>query len=158
MQQLLQKDDFLPSQYRQPQSKYALYPLHVAVDESFSIAIVVWDVGQSTPIHDHGTWGVIGVVQGTEHEIQYAPPSSEGEALMVRRDHYLQEGEVDICCSSEQDIHKVECASPQPCVGIHVYGGNLGKIERHTYDPLTGAKKGAVTPWVPVPTSYSSRT
>ncbi|MBT2258326.1 cysteine dioxygenase family protein [Priestia megaterium] len=156
MQQLLQEGDVLPSQYRKPNPKYALYPLHVAVDESFSVAVAVWDVGQATPIHDHGTWGVIGVVQGTEHEIQYTRPSGEGEAPVVRRDRYLQEGEVAICCSSEQDLHKVECASPDPCVGIHVYGGNIGKIERHIYDPYTGVKKVAVTPWVPVPTSHST--
>ncbi|MGG1220443.1 cysteine dioxygenase family protein [Priestia endophytica] len=151
MRHLLQNDNVLPLQYRQPNPKYALYPLYVADDESFSVAAAVWDVGQSTPVHDHGTWGVIGVVQGTEHEIQYTSPSNENEELITCNDRYIQKGEVVVCCSSEQDLHKVQCASENPCVGIHVYGGNIGKIERHIYDPHTGKKRASVSPWVPVP-------
>ncbi|MCM3538719.1 hypothetical protein [Priestia endophytica] len=151
MQQLLNLGDILPDQYLQPQSKSALYPLHIAQDESFSIAVTVFNVGQPSPTHDHGTWGVIGVVQGVEHEIKYAHPSSKNEPLIVLKDRYIREGEVGICCSSEQDLHRVECASSIPCVGIHVYGRNIGKIERHIYDPNTGKKRAGVTPWVPVP-------
>lgn len=36
MRHLLQADNILPSQYRQPNPKYALYPLYIADDESFS--------------------------------------------------------------------------------------------------------------------------
>ncbi|MCY9093299.1 cysteine dioxygenase family protein [Bacillus mojavensis] len=153
MRHLLQADNILPSQYRQPNQKYALYPLYIADDESFSIAVAVWDVGQSTPVHDHGTWGVIGVVQGTEHEIQYASPSNKHEELIACNDRYILQGEVVVCCSTDQDLHKVECASNDPCVGIHVYGGNIGKIERHIYDTHTGKKRVAVSHWVPVPAS-----
>ncbi|MBX9971069.1 hypothetical protein H7K06_26480 [Priestia aryabhattai] len=151
MKKLLKLGNVLPTQYMQPQPKSALYPLYIAPDESFSIAITVFNVGQPSPTHDHGTWGVIGVVQGVEHEIKYARPSSENEPLTVLKDRYIQEGEVGICCSSEQDLHQVECASSVPCVGIHVYGRNIGKIERHIYNSQTGAKKVGVTPWVPVP-------
>ncbi|MFP3887952.1 cysteine dioxygenase family protein [Priestia filamentosa] len=151
MQQLLNLGNILPDQYLQPQSKSALYPLHIAQDESFSIAITVFNVGQPSPTHDHGTWGVIGVVQGVEHEIKYARPSRENEPLTILKDRYIREGEVGICCSSEQDLHRVECASSIPCVGIHVYGRNIGKIERHIYDSNTGKKRAGVTPWVPVP-------
>jgi predicted metal-dependent enzyme (double-stranded beta helix superfamily) len=156
MQQLLKSEKVLPEQYMQPNPKYALYPLHIAEDESFVIAVAVWDVGQATPMHDHGTWGVIGVVQGTEREIKYARPSSENEPLTVIKDRYIREGEVGTCCSSEQDIHKVECASSIPCVGLHVYGRNIGEIERHMYDPQTGAKKVGKTPWGSVPESNST--
>ncbi|MGK9185321.1 cysteine dioxygenase family protein [Priestia filamentosa] len=156
MQQLLKSEKVLPDQYMQPQSKFALYPLYIAQDESFSIAVTVFDVGQSTPMHDHKTWGVIGVVQGVEHEIKYDRPSNESEPLTVLKDRYIQEGEIGTCCSSEQDLHKVECASSVPCVGIHVYGNNIGKIERDMYNPQTGAKKGTVTRWNTVPNLNST--
>jgi predicted metal-dependent enzyme (double-stranded beta helix superfamily) len=156
MQQLLKSEKVLPDQYMQPQPTSALYPLHVAQDESFSIAVTVFNVGQPSPMHDHGTWGVIGVVKGVEHEIKYARPSRENEPLTVVQDRYIREGEVGICCSSEQDLHQVECASLMPCIGIHVYGANIGKIERHMYNPQTGAKKVGITPWVPVPDSNST--
>jgi predicted metal-dependent enzyme (double-stranded beta helix superfamily) len=35
---------------------------------TFSIVVLVWCPGQVTPIHDHVTWCVFGVIQGVEHE------------------------------------------------------------------------------------------
>ena len=46
----------------------ASHTLHVEPDGSFSIIAVVWRPGQVTPIHDHTTWCVFGVIQGVEHE------------------------------------------------------------------------------------------
>lgn len=156
MQQLLKLENILPEQYMQTHPRFALYPLHIAQDESYVITAAVWDVGQATPLHDHGTWGVIGVIQGVEREVKYARPSSENEPLTVIKDRYIREGEVGTCCSSEQDIHQVECASSVPCVGIHVYGRNIGEIERHMYDLQTGTKRLGKTPWTPVPQSNST--
>jgi predicted metal-dependent enzyme (double-stranded beta helix superfamily) len=69
--------------YRRPDDdKYVLYPLHVDPEGRFSIASAVWNVGQSTPVHGHETWGVVGIYSGVEHEIAYAKPHSEGEKLV----------------------------------------------------------------------------
>src|SRR5215212_10457498 len=48
--------------------KAAGQTLHVEPDGSFSITAVVWRPGQITPIHDHTTWCVFGVLEGVEHE------------------------------------------------------------------------------------------
>ncbi|MGG1664065.1 hypothetical protein [Brevibacillus sp. NRS-1366] len=153
MQELLGGNDILPAAFMKPNpDKYTLYPVYVAPDDSFSIASAVWDVGQSTPIHDHGTWGVIGIVQGTEYEVRYSQPSSNGQTPLVRlEDRYIRKGEVEICCTRDQDIHEVTCASDEPCVGLHVYGANIGKITRHTYERMTGDKNVVVTAWEPAP-------
>ena len=47
---------------------YRSYLMHSEPDGSFSVVAVVWRPGQVTPIHDHVTWCVAGVLQGTEHE------------------------------------------------------------------------------------------
>jgi 3-mercaptopropionate dioxygenase len=59
------------------------HPLYVAPDDSWSMASVVWDVGQRTPVHSHETWGVIGIYSGVEHEVRYLKPaaSTAGAAL-----------------------------------------------------------------------------
>jgi len=36
---------------------HVTYPLFIAPDDSWSMASVVWDVGQRTPVHSHETWG-----------------------------------------------------------------------------------------------------
>ena len=152
MKELIQDESVFPDAYKQPNpDKYTLYPVYVAPDNSFSIASAVWDVGQSTPIHDHGTWGVIGLIQGEEDEIHYEIPSGSAPKKIMERK--LQQGDVAVCCTSDQDVHEVACASNVPTVGIHVYGGNIGELERHVYDKTTGEEKTVVTAWDPVPAS-----
>ncbi len=144
-----EEEELLPASMMRPDpDRYVMYPLHVAADGGFSIASAVWDVGQTTPIHDHGTWGVIGIYRGVEHEVRYLPPAVLGEQPPTWiGEGDLAPGEVVVCCTSDRDIHKVSCASPEPVVGIHVYGADIGSIERRAYDESTGAIRMFVSHW-----------
>src|SRR5215475_9457888 len=51
--------------------RYQTHVLHIERDGSFSVLALVWRPGQVTPIHDHVTWCVFGVIQGVEHEELY---------------------------------------------------------------------------------------
>lgn len=138
---------FLPPEYQRPDpDSYVMYPLHV--EPGFSIAAAVWDIGQVSPIHDHGTWGVIGIYGGVEHEQRFGPPVTPGTEPPHRLgESDLHPGEVSICCTSDHDVHRVSCASNTPCVGIHVYGADIGSIERRAYDAATGAVTMFVSHW-----------
>src|SRR5690625_4804994 len=114
--------------------KYVMYPLYVAPDNSFCIASAVWNVGQTTPIHGHEVWGVVGIYSGAERELQYALPEPDVSAPVELLDeNVFTPGQVTVCCTSDQVIHKVSAATDEPCIGIHIYGGNIGEIERKTY-------------------------
>ncbi len=129
---------------------YLMYPLHVASDGGFSIAAAVWAVGQRTPIHDHGVWGVVGIYQGLEKEVHYkgdAGPSGLSGPLEATESNVWSPGDVTVCCGGDRDIHQVSCNSDIPCVGIHVYGGDIGRIERRTFDRESGASKLFVSAW-----------
>ncbi len=140
VRELLSAPLVLPDAYRAPRDDhYVMYPLYVADDSSFSVASAVWNVGQQTPVHDHGVWGVVGIVEGIEREIRYVKPvSGAGGALTELPNEDFSPGEVTICCTSDADIHAVSCASAIPCVGLHVYGGDIGTIRRRTYRPEDG--------------------
>ena len=130
---------------------YVLYPVWVAPDGAFSIAAAVWNVGQVTPIHDHGTWGVIGIYGGVEHEIRYELAGASGSTRLTQlSEQDIPTGRVIVCCTSDHDIHRVSCGSNVPCVGIHVYGADIGRIPRHVYDPATGALRTFVSAWTPL--------
>jgi 3-mercaptopropionate dioxygenase len=47
---------------------YRSYVLHSEPDGTFSIVALVWRPDQETPIHDHVTCCVFGVLQGVEYE------------------------------------------------------------------------------------------
>lgn len=118
MESFLQDESAIPENMKQPNpNKYTLYPLYIDSGNRFSIASAVWDVGQATPIHDHQTWGVIGIVQGAENEVHFSIPAVGKQPEQLEK-RVLKTGDVAICCTTDQDIHQVSCASSVPCVGL----------------------------------------
>jgi 3-mercaptopropionate dioxygenase len=161
LQPLLQQRDVLGASYKRPRrGTYALYPVWIEPDGSFSIAAAVWDVGAASPVHDHGTWGVIGIVQGVEREARYLPALAERGTATFKQveERDIGERRVIVCCTSDKDIHRVRCGSDVPCVGIHVYGADIGAIERHVYNPDTGEVRAFVSGWTPLEAGAAAST
>jgi 3-mercaptopropionate dioxygenase len=58
---LIAHDDWLPDEFAVPSpERYRQYLLHCDPLERFSVVSFVWGPGQSTPIHDHTVWGLVG--------------------------------------------------------------------------------------------------
>src|ERR1700733_10080987 len=70
-----------PEQLAGDPSGYQTHLVHAEPDGSFSIVVMVWLPGQQTPVHDHLTWCVTAVLQGTEYEEVYRLISG-GEARL----------------------------------------------------------------------------
>jgi 3-mercaptopropionate dioxygenase len=67
----------LPPELTRPSSeRHVNYPLYIAPDDSWSLACVVWNMGQQTPVHSHETWGVVGIYSGVERETRYLKPAA----------------------------------------------------------------------------------
>jgi predicted metal-dependent enzyme (double-stranded beta helix superfamily) len=141
----------LDSRFCSPVSSgYVMYPLFIDAAGAFSVASAVWNVGQETPIHDHGVWGVVGIVSGVEHEVRYV----QGHGRLVASSTTdFGPGQATVCCTETSDMHQVACGSSEPCVGIHVYGGDIGRRWRHRFDKNTGASEPFISrwPWVSPP-------
>lgn len=50
---------------------YRQHLLHVPDDGAYSMVALVWLRGQSTPVHDHVAWCVVGTHEGAERETRY---------------------------------------------------------------------------------------
>ena len=147
---LLASDYRLPPELTRPSTEHHVnYPLYIAPDDSWSIAAVVWNVGQRTPVHGHESWGVVGIYAGAERECRYVKPAAgdEGVPLTPAGEHVWHRGEVTVCCTTDDDVHAVAAVGDEPTVGIHVYGSNIGTINRRSYDPATGAVHWFVSGW-----------
>ena len=147
---LLASDYQLPPELTRPATDHHVnYPLYIAPDDSWSMAAVVWNVGQRTPVHGHDTWGVVGIYSGAEREFRYVKPTAadSGRPLIPAGEHVWQRGQVTVCCTTDDDVHAVAAVGTVPTVGIHVYGANIGTIERRLYDPATGAVRRFVSGW-----------
>ena len=130
---LIASDDWLPEEFAQPNpERYQQYLLHCDSRERFSVVSFVWGPGQSTPIHDHTVWGLVGVLRGAEKVERFRHLPSGG--LTADGEEFLKAGEVDAVSPRVGDLHRVTNGlKDRPSVSIHVYGANIGAIERATY-------------------------
>ena len=148
---LIAKDNWLAPAWRKPGAdSYRQYPLYIAPDEKFSVVSFVWGPGQSTPIHDHTTWGVVGVLSGAEWCTEYAVPVA-GKQMLPVGSHLLEAGDTDKVSPTVGDIHLVSNAKTgETSISVHVYGGNIGTTSRHVYDPSSGAARTFISGYSPV--------
>ena len=101
--------------------KYTSHTLYVDPHGSFSIIALVWRPGQLTRIHDHVTWCVFGVIQGTEHEELYDADLN----LVGRSDNHT--GDVS-GFAPPGDIHRVHNTGDSTAISIHIYGTDVTRI------------------------------
>ena len=143
---LVSHDDWLPADFaRCVAERYQQNLLHCDARERFSIVSFVWAPGQKTAIHDHTVWGLVGVLRGEETSQRFAL-SGAGQPLIAAEKNVLRPGAVEVLLPSEGDIHEVTNSGVGgAAVSIHVYGGNIGRIERHEYDRDTGRRSRFVS-------------
>ena len=145
LRDLVVVDDWLPAACAAPGTQYRQYLLHCDPAERFSLVSFVWGPGQRTPIHDHLVWGLVGQLRGAEISTEYrlGPPGTPPRP--GRRDR-LGPGEVALVRPGSNDIHLVENAlADAPSISIHCYGGNIGAVRRHAFDPVTGCAQDFVS-------------
>lgn len=130
---LIATDDWLPDAFARPSpDRYQQYLLHCDSRERFSVVSFVWGPGQSTPIHDHSIWGLVGVLRGVEKVERFSRLPTG--ALVADGQELLREGEVDTVSPRIGDIHRVTNGlTDRPSISIHVYGANIGAVARATY-------------------------
>ena len=139
---LVAEDDWLPEDYARPDpARYRQYLLHCDSRERFSVVSFVWGPGQATPIHDHRIWGLVGVLRGAER-VERFDRRRDGSLVSVEAPVLLQTGTVDSFGPSLGDIHRVANAhDDRVSISIHVYGANIGAVERATYDEAGTPKR-----------------
>jgi len=142
---LVATDDWLPEQFAKPHPQYyQQYLLYADPLDRLSIVSFVWGPGQKTPVHDHLTWGLVGALRGRERETAYEKqPDGSYKATDTA---LLLPGQTTAVSPNIGDVHEVaNDLSDQPSISIHVYGRNIGRVNRHVFDPATGAEKSFVS-------------
>ena len=139
---LVSADDWLPDAFAVPSSEsYRQYLLYCDPLERFSAVSFVWQPGQRTPVHDHTVWGLVGVMR-VEELCQEYDNAIAGKPMDQTGEHVCRPGDVDRVSPTIGDIHVVSNAGKSTtAISIHVYGGNIGAVRRHTFDAATGAPK-----------------
>lgn len=146
MQALLaEADTFLkPEHFRSDPEHYARNAIFIAPDQSMSLYSIVWNPGQWTPIHDHGSLGVVGVLSGTLHERSYIRVDADRDAdtgIELRRGGVLllSPGAITSFVPNPDHIHVTGVPEhAEPVVSLHLYGRNMDSF--HVYDKDAGTR------------------
>jgi predicted metal-dependent enzyme (double-stranded beta helix superfamily) len=130
---LVAEDDWLPESHAAPDpARYRQYLLHADPAGRYSVVSFVWGPGQSTPIHDHTIWGLVGVLRGAEIAERFAIGPDHLTPLDRER---LERGAVDAVSPRIGDVHRVSNAyQDRVSISIHVYGADIGAVRRHIFD------------------------
>ena len=138
--------DFLKAEHFRPEpDHYARNAIQVDEAGGLSLYSLVWTPGQWTPVHDHGTWGVVGVVQGGLEErnlIRVDPDHSQDSGSDLRRGGpiLLGEGTVTTFVPNPDHIHKTGVPEGRELtVSLHLYGRAMNSF--HVYDVAAGTRK-----------------
>ena len=120
--------------------KYAMNLIHAPKDNSYSVIAGVWRPGQTTPIHDHLTWALVGVYRGQEKESIFKRTDDYRNENLAKLELVSEKvnGAGHVTVLGEKGIHRVDNPFEEPTWTIHVYGRDIGNVERHSYDPVSG--------------------
>jgi predicted metal-dependent enzyme (double-stranded beta helix superfamily) len=151
MRELVSTDDWLPDAMAQSHpSFYQQHLLYADPLDRYSVVSFVWGPGQKTPIHNHTVWGVIGVLRGAEYGQRF-DLGSGGAPVAVGEEELLKAGSVDIVSATHGDVHLVRNAfDDRVSISIHLYGANIGKVQRSVFDEKTGKPKVFVSGYTSV--------
>jgi 3-mercaptopropionate dioxygenase len=120
-----------PEHYRSDHGSYTRNLIYDAADESLSLYSIVWLPGQWTPVHDHGSWGVVGVVEGVLEERSYVRLSPDRGAdanidLARGGTVLLRHGAVTSFVPNPDHIHVTGVPLERPrAVSLHLYGRTM---------------------------------
>ena len=153
---LLADAAWLPERFMHPSENsgmgggIGMWLLYRSADGDLAFSSLVVPPGSETPVHDHLTWGLVGIYRGTQEETVYraAGPRGDGSAPLVLSevlhlapgDHYR--------LTPDNDIHKVRTTSPETSVSLHLLGNDNGCTWRHQYDPEADAVADFRSGWL----------
>ena len=99
----------------------------------FTVQTVTFTPGTISSIHNHGTWGVVGILKGKEKNIfwQRSPTREFIDKIESTKELILSPG--DIISFVPGAIHCVEAVADEPTVTFNLYGETKSK-ERFEFD------------------------
>lgn len=134
-----------PAHYRSSPSGYTRNLVFSAPEAGLSLYAIVWLPGQWTPVHDHGSWGVVGVVEGVLEERSYVRLSADrgadhGIELARGGTVLLPRGAVTSFVPNPDHIHVTGVPAERArAVSLHLYGRTM--TDFNVYDVASRSRR-----------------
>ena len=134
-----------PQHFMADPDHYARNAVYIADGNGLSLYTLVWNPGQWTPIHDHGAWGVVGIVRGVLEERNFIRMDHENHmdvGISLARSGPILLGETTVTTFVPNPDHIHRTGVPEgreQAVSLHLYGRNMNSF--HTYDLDAGTRQ-----------------
>jgi predicted metal-dependent enzyme (double-stranded beta helix superfamily) len=142
VRQLVMNSYWLRTQYADPDPKTgaAVLTLYDEIGYPLTVQTVVFRPGVISPIHNHGTWGVVALIRGHEKHTfwQWVPDPDFPHHIEPVESKILQAGE--LISFTPGAIHHVEAVGAEPAFSFAIYGDTHSK-RRFEFDPQTHTAK-----------------
>lgn len=139
-------EQWLEKSYLAPDSNhYARNVVYLDENNELGLYVLVWQPGQWTPVHDHGTWGVVGVLEGSLYEHNFIrcdqqPIEHDSEIELVRGGSLLlSPGAITSFVPNPDHIHITGNPNNKRVVSLHLYGHAMAGF--NAYDIDKGTRK-----------------
>lgn len=129
--------EFIPPN---PQPGWSVRFLYQDHEFPLTVQMVAWLPGQPSPIHNHGTWGIVAVVNGQEKNRLWrkAPTPEHPHRIEQVGDRTLSPG--DLISFLPNAIHSVEPLGEEPAITFNIYGVTNFQ-QRFEFDPKNHTAK-----------------
>lgn len=98
-----------------------------------------FDPVEATPIHSHGTWGIVGVYAGRDRHEAWRRIDGGGGAghavVELIDERILEPGDVVVIPHPPQDIHRQQGFGGEPAHELVLFGANAMVIPRLIFNP-----------------------
>ncbi|MGK7947057.1 MAG: cupin, partial [Microcystaceae cyanobacterium] len=106
----------------------------------FTVQTVIMKPGETSTVHNHGTWGIVGIIKGAEKNTLWTKTEDTvyPDKLSQTAEITLQPG--DIISFTQDAIHCIEAVGDEPLVTFNLYGETHHK-KRFEFDVETHQAK-----------------
>jgi predicted metal-dependent enzyme (double-stranded beta helix superfamily) len=135
VRRLLTSSEWLQYEYLEPDpaTGWSIVTLYDEPDFPLTVQTVSWLPGQVSPIHNHGTWGVVALISGSEKNTLWRRTNPD-ESIEKVGDLILTPGE--IISFTPDAIHQIEALGDEPTISFNLYG-ETNYERRFEFDPIT---------------------
>ena len=118
-----------------PDLGWSVTTLYDEPDFPLTVQTVAWSPGQISPIHNHGTWGLVALISGQEKNIFWQENHPSGSTLEIEMVGELVISPGDIISFLPHTIHHIEALGEEPTVSFNLYG-ETDYQKRFEFDPV----------------------
>ncbi|MBE9101277.1 cupin [Vacuolonema iberomarrocanum] len=123
-----------------PAAEAAFLNLYDEIGFPLTVQVETHVPGAKSSIHNHGTWGIVAVLQGQEKNTLWkrSPEPEWSNKVVCVAEQTLTQG--DVVSFVPAAIHSIQAIGEEPLVTFNVYGETESK-ERFEFDPITHQAK-----------------